>query len=118
MPRVVGPTFLTALVAAALVALSGAQALANHVQCGDLFTQDTMLDGDLVDCPGDGIVIGADDIDSPFTTIEANIANRNRDLGIDAMSGVIDAGGNRAAGNGNPLRCVNVLCTAAKKPGR
>ncbi len=30
-------------------------ALANHVQCGDVITQDTRLDSDLVDCPGDGI---------------------------------------------------------------
>jgi hypothetical protein len=35
---------------------------AAHVQCGDVITQDTTLDSDLNDCPGDGIVIGADSI--------------------------------------------------------
>ena len=34
-------------------------ALANHVQCGDTITQDTTLDSDLIDCPGNGIVVGA-----------------------------------------------------------
>jgi parallel beta-helix repeat protein len=46
-------------VAAVLIALSPSQALATHVQCGDVITQDTTLDSDLVNCPGDGVVIGA-----------------------------------------------------------
>jgi parallel beta-helix repeat protein len=55
----------TALLATALtiyIALSAGQALATHVHCGETITQDTTLDSDLIDCPGDGIVIGADDI--------------------------------------------------------
>ena len=32
------------------------------MNCGDTITADTMLDGDLIDCPNHGIVIGADDI--------------------------------------------------------
>jgi parallel beta-helix repeat protein len=38
------------------------QALSNHVGCGAVLTQDTKLDNDLVDCPGNGLVIGADGI--------------------------------------------------------
>ena len=38
------------------------QASAGHVSCGDTITTDTTLDGDLLDCPSNGIVIGADDI--------------------------------------------------------
>ncbi len=38
------------------------QAQANHVACGDTITADTTLDSDLLDCPNNGIVIGADDI--------------------------------------------------------
>ena len=30
--------------------------------CGDVITQDTTLDSDLIDCPGDGVVIGASGI--------------------------------------------------------
>jgi len=36
-----------------------APAAATHVACGDVISQDTTLDSDLVDCPGDGVVIGA-----------------------------------------------------------
>jgi parallel beta-helix repeat protein len=46
----------------AFLALSAGQALASHVKCGDTITQDTRLDNDLLNCPGDGVVIGADNI--------------------------------------------------------
>jgi parallel beta-helix repeat protein len=48
--------------ATALLGLSAGQALATHVSCGDVITQDTRLDSDLIDCPGDGIVMAADNI--------------------------------------------------------
>ena len=48
-------------VAAALL-LSSGRAWASHVECGDEITADTTLDSDLVNCPNNGIVIGADDI--------------------------------------------------------
>jgi parallel beta-helix repeat protein len=38
------------------------QAQANHVACGDTITANTTLDSDLLDCPNNGIVIGADDV--------------------------------------------------------
>ena len=38
------------------------QALASHVGCGDTITADTTLDSDLVNCPNNGIVIGAEDV--------------------------------------------------------
>jgi len=44
------------------------------------------------------------------TTVTRNIANHNHDLGIEAVPGVIDGGGNHAAGNGNPAQCVNIDC--------
>jgi parallel beta-helix repeat protein len=37
-------------------------ALATHVGCGDTITTDTKLDSDVGPCPGDGIVIGANNI--------------------------------------------------------
>jgi parallel beta-helix repeat protein len=51
------------------------------------------------------------DVDAPATTVTRNIANRNHDLGIEAVPGVIDGGGNHAAGNGNPAQCINIDCT-------
>jgi hypothetical protein len=44
------------------------------------------------------------------TTITRNTAVHNHNLGIEAVAGVIDGGGNRAAGNGNPLQCTGVIC--------
>jgi parallel beta-helix repeat protein len=44
------------------VVLSGGQALASNVSCGDTINADTTLHSDLVNCPNNGIVIGADDI--------------------------------------------------------
>jgi parallel beta-helix repeat protein len=55
---------------------------------------------------GDGI-----DVNSSATTITRNTANKNGDLGIEAVPGVTDGGGNRASNNGDPRQCVNVDCT-------
>ena len=49
------------LVLAGVVALSGAEA-ASNASCGDTITTDTTLHQDLVNCPNNGIVIGADDV--------------------------------------------------------
>jgi hypothetical protein len=50
------------------------------------------------------------DVDAPATTLTRNVANHNHDLGIEAVPGVIDGGGNHAAGNGNPAQCTNIDC--------
>ena len=51
-----------ALTGLGLLTLNGAEAANTQPSCGDTITADTRLDGDLVDCPNNGIVIGADDI--------------------------------------------------------
>ena len=53
-----------AVVAAIAVALAvtGGEASASHVGCGDTITADTTLDSDLLNCPNNGILIGADGI--------------------------------------------------------
>ena len=51
------------------------------------------------------------DINSRTTTLTANRARRNDDLGIEAVFGVIDGGGNNASGNGNPAQCTNIFCS-------
>ena len=66
----------------------------------------TLVQGNLATgAADDGI-----DVDAPGTIIRANTAIHNGDLGIEAVAGVIDGGGNRASGNGNPLQCLNVVC--------
>jgi parallel beta-helix repeat protein len=51
-----------ALIVVGLLTLSGAEAADKQPQCGDTITVDTTLDSDLLDCPNNGIEIGADDI--------------------------------------------------------
>jgi large repetitive protein len=57
--RFLEPSLMGAFGVATLLLLSAGPAVASHVQCGDVITQDTTLDSDLIDCPGDGVVIGA-----------------------------------------------------------
>jgi len=87
---------LSLLTATLLFGLVSGHALATHVQCGDVITQDTTLDSDLVDCPGDGIVIGADGI--------------TLDLNGHTVDGDGDAGGPFRCGtgvvNGQPFGCA------------
>jgi parallel beta-helix repeat protein len=67
---------------------------------------DTVLDSNVTTgATDDGI-----DVESPATTLTRNLAVHNGDLGIEAVAGVIDGGGNHAAGNGNPAQCTNVAC--------
>ena len=63
--------------------------------------------GCMPECPllDDGI-----HIDAPATTVTGNTSNHNADLGIQAMLGVTDGGGNQARANGNSLQCTFVLC--------
>ena len=51
-----------ALAAVGLMAFGDSQASASHVSCGDTITADTTLDSDLLNCPNNGILIGADGI--------------------------------------------------------
>jgi parallel beta-helix repeat protein len=50
------------------------------------------------------------DVESSSTKLARNRAVGNDALGIEAVFGVIDAGGNLARSNGNQLQCLNVTC--------
>jgi hypothetical protein len=50
------------------------------------------------------------DVNSRSTKLTSNRAVGNADLGIEAVFGVIDGGGNAARDNGNPLQCTNIAC--------
>jgi parallel beta-helix repeat protein len=50
------------------------------------------------------------DVESRTATLAGNSAVGNADLGIEAVRGVIDGGGNRASGNGDPRQCTNIAC--------
>jgi large repetitive protein len=72
----------------------------------DALSSETVIQGNVADQNfDDGI-----DVESEVARLVANRANNNGDLGIEAVTGVTDGGGNRAFGNGNPLQCLNVAC--------
>jgi nitrous oxidase accessory protein NosD len=55
---------------------------------------------------------------SPETVLASNAADDNTQLGIDAVAGVTDAGGNTATGNGDARQCVGVVCgSGPSEPG-
>jgi parallel beta-helix repeat protein len=56
-----------ALAFSAVLVWSSSAPRASHVNCGDVITQNVTLDSDLVDCPGNGLVIGA-----PHITVNLN----------------------------------------------
>ena len=60
----VAPVALVALAGVlAFAALSDAEAAGpQQLKCGDMITVDTTLDHDLVDCPNNGLIIGADGV--------------------------------------------------------
>ena len=131
-------------------ALGGAEAAAKPPKCGDTITTDTTLHGDLINCPNNGTVIGADnvtldlnyhridgdgflvnekddhsilkgntakgagddgfDVRSRTAKLTGNRAVRNRDLGIAAVRGVTDGGGNVARHNRDPRQCTHIVC--------
>jgi predicted transcriptional regulator len=63
----------------------------------------------------ENVAIGAGDdgldVDNAATTVTRNLAVHNGDLGIEAVPGVTDGGGNKANANGNPAQCTNVSCS-------
>jgi hypothetical protein len=50
------------------------------------------------------------DVESRSAKVTKNRAFGNHDLGIEAVRGVIDGGGNVARHNGDPRQCTNIVC--------
>ena len=50
------------------------------------------------------------DVGSRGAELRRNRAIRNADLGVEAVPGVLDAGGNSARHNGDPRQCTNIRC--------
>jgi parallel beta-helix repeat protein len=69
-------------------------------------TTGTVIEGNFAVGNGDDGI----HVDVPAAMLTRNMANHNHDLGVEAVAGVTDGGGNRAAGNGNPAQCLNVDC--------
>lgn len=53
---------------------------------------------------------GGDGIEVSNATVTKNTATYNGQLGIRALAGATDGGGNKAAYNGDPAQCAGVVC--------
>jgi parallel beta-helix repeat protein len=82
---------LAVLLALGLLALGAGPASAQPLGCGAVVTEDTTLTADLLDCPGDGLVVGAGGItiDLNGHTISGQIISGGRpdQVGIDNSGG-------------------------------
>jgi len=102
-----------------LLATEGGDGADNNVLIGNRLVRN-FGDGILIDPGQSGTIIGRNvarlnsddgiDVGSSSATLFGNKLIRNRDLGIEAASGVTDGGGNVAVHNGNVLQCRYVLC--------
>ena len=72
-----------------------------EVAGGVCVSSDTTLRADLVDCPGDGLVIAADGV---------TLDRGRRTLDGTGAAGVRDGGRNRASGNAARIQGVGVRC--------
>jgi hypothetical protein len=73
---------------------------------GTGLVQDNLLEANLVTGSGqDGIHLAR-----AANTVTRNVALRNGALGIEAVAGTIDGGGNIAHANGDPLQCLRIAC--------
>ena len=94
--QVVARAMVLALVVAGFTVLGAGQALAGHVRCGDTITTDTTLTSNLVNCPNNGILIGADNItldlngrtiDGDATLVDPCPEGESCDVGVDNSAG-------------------------------
>jgi parallel beta-helix repeat protein len=71
----------------------------------------TRIEGNLVTgANADGIQLVGPSTGLETSILTNNIAVHNGQLGINALAGTIDGGGNRAHGNGDPRQCLHILC--------
>lgn len=74
-------------VAITCIALAPASALAKPVACGDVIMHNVKLQDDLLGCPGNGLVIGADGVRVNLGGHRIESANFNTGTGIDNSGG-------------------------------
>jgi parallel beta-helix repeat protein len=78
---------------------------ADGVQIEETARRTRVTDNLVIASGGDGF-----DIKNPTTTLAENRAWWNGRLGIDAVAGVIDGGGNLAGHSGDPRQCTQISC--------
>jgi hypothetical protein len=96
-PRAVSRVVTVALLVAGATVVGAGPAAARTLGCGEVITVDTTLDGDLVDCPDEGLVIGADDITldlnghmidgDGISPVSCPVEGQTCDVGVDNSAG-------------------------------
>ena len=116
--RVFGGTSVLALVLSLTTLVS--PAAAEHVQCGDVITESVTLDSDVGPCPGDGLVVVADNVTVDLNGFrvfglngpEEQVGIRLVDVsGVTVQNGTVtdfDAGVAIEGGSGNTVRTLLV----------
>ncbi len=86
---------IAAAIVVGLLSFGAAPGSAAQVSCGQVITQDTKLDNDLTDCPGDGVVIGADNItlDLNGHTVDGLSCTENQPETCVHQDGIDNSGG-------------------------
>jgi large repetitive protein len=96
-PHAVLRVFAVALLVAGATVVGAGPAAGRTLGCGEVITVDTTLDGDLVDCPDEGLVIGADDITldldghmidgDGISPVSCPVEGQTCDVGVDNSAG-------------------------------
>jgi large repetitive protein len=105
-----GAPVLRNLIRGNIVRDAGRDGIALQIHTDEITGQGTLKDnlvkGNLVTSSGrHGINVGR-----RANTVTNNVLVRNDALGIEAVPGVIDGGGNLAFGNGDPRQCLLIAC--------
>lgn len=79
-------------------------------EAGGVVTDTVIARNIVTRAASDGIQLVGPSTGLESSTLTRNVANRNGGFGIVTVPGTIDGGGNRAAGNGNPQQCLNIVC--------
>ena len=88
----------------------GALGIAIGPEAGGVVLETVVAGNTVIGAEDDGIQLLGPSTGLATSVVTHNLIVHNGDLGIEAVPGVIDGGGNRAAGNGNPLQCLNIAC--------
>ena len=92
------------VIAAVGIALAGPEAArAEPVQCGQLVTQDVVLEADLLDCPGDGLVVAAPDVTVDMARHRVDGTGSGVGIRVQAPSATISDGSVTGFGDGIAL---------------
>ena len=88
----------------------GALGIAIGPEAGGVVLETVVDRNTVIGAEDDGIQLLGPSTGLETSVVARNLAVHNGDHGIEAVPGVIDGGGNRAAGNGNPEQCLNIAC--------